>query len=342
MNTLTYRAPRKFYCPAKTAKKIIMTLVVMGGSFFSYAALASCTVTSGSPEFNLPSVQFPPLDPRTPINGVLATITTYADNTAGLFSADCTAVKSTRLKTDFINIGGELYSTELSGIAMRIKIGDPSSWAYVPNSISGVNNTNYTIYSVPTEIELIRTGDFMEAGLIPAKVLATGYSPTNEDFIAFNVNMLAPLTITILQPTCSAITPNMNINLGTVNIADFNAQGRTTPKDFTIDLNCTGVAGTTGVHVTLTDANNPANLTTQLNLSPDSGAQGIAFEVHNKFGIVSFGPDLSGTGNPGQWLDGAAGVGSYSIPLSVNYVRLPGPIKGGTANSGVTYTLNYD
>ena len=94
--------------------------------------------------------------------------------------------------------------------------------------------------------------------------------------------------------------------------------------------------------VTLTDANNPANLTTQLNLSPDSGAQGIALEVHNKFGAVSFGPDLSGTGNPGQWLDGAAGVGSYSIPLSVNYVRLPGPIKGGTANSGVTYTLNYD
>ena len=225
---------------------------------------------------------------------------------------------------------------------MRIKIGDFSSWGYIPGSLTGGEISYYSINAVPTQIELIRTGDFMEAGLIPAKVLATGYSPPNGDFIAYNVNMRTPLTITVLQPTCSAITPNMNINLGTVNISDFNTQGRTTPKDFTIDLNCTGVAGTTDVYVTLTDANNPANVTTQLNLSPDSGAQGIALDVNNKFGTVSFGPDLSGTGNPGQWLDGTAGVGSYSIPLSVNYVRLPGPIKGGTANSGVTYTLNYD
>lgn len=114
------------------------------------------------------------------------------------------------------------------------------------------------------------------------------------------------------------------------------------PKDFTIDLDCTGVAGTTGVYVTLSDASNPGNNTTQLNLSPDSDALGIALEVHNQYGVVSFGPDLSGTGNPGQWFDGIAGIGSYSIPLSVNYVRLPGPIKGGSANSGVTYTLNYD
>ena len=125
-------------------------------------------------------------------------------------------------------------------------------------------------------------------------------------------------------------------------MADFNSSGRTTPQDFAINLTCTGGTSTRNVHVTLTDANNPGNTTTQLNLSPDSDALGIALEVNNRHGLVNFGPDLSGTGNPGQWFDGAAGVGSYSIPLSVNYVRLPGPIKGGSANSGVTYTLNYD
>ena len=342
MNTSLYRKLCN-YSPLNNSIYLLTltaTLITTGG--YSPASLASCTITSGSPEFNLPPVQFPPLDPRTPINGVLATLTTYADNTAGQFTANCSEFRSTRLRTEFTNISGELYDTGLSGIAMRIQIGDARDRAYVPNELPNQDNYLYSIYAVPTQIELIRTGDLMEPGVIPAKVLATGYSPPNGDFIGFNVNMLAPLKITILQPTCSIITPNMNINLGTVNIADFNTQGRTTSKDFTIDLSCTGVSGTTDVYVTLTDANNPANVTTQLNLSPDSGAQGIALEVNNKFGAVSFGPDLSGTGNPGQWLDGTAGVGSYSIPLSVNYVRLPGPIKGGTANSGVTYTLNYD
>ena len=342
MNTRLYPKPYNYRPLNNSIYLLILTATLIIAGAFSPASLASCTITSGSPEFNLPPVQFPPLDPRTPINGVLATLTTYADNTAGQFIANCTEFRTTRLRTEFTNISGELYDTGLSGIAMRIKLGGGREAAYVPNELPNQETYLYSIYAVPTQIELIRTGDLMKSGVIPAKVLATGYSPPNGDFIAFNVNMLAPLTITILQPTCSAITPNININLGTVNIADFNIQGRATPIDFTIDLNCTGVAGTTGVHVTLTDANNPANPSTQLNLSPDSSAQGIALEVHNKFGIVSFGPDLSGTGNPGQWLDGTAGVGSYSIPLSVNYVRLPGPIKGGTANSEVTYTLNYD
>ena len=323
-------------------KYLTLTAVVMSAGIYSQISRASCVITSGSPEFNLPSVPVPPLDPRTPINGVLATINMYAANTAGQFSASCTELRSTKLRTEFTHISGELYDTGLSGVAMRIKIGDLYNWAYVPNSLNGADSKIYNIFAVPTQIEFIRTGDIIEAGIIPAKVLATGYSPTNDDFVGFNVNMLAPLPITIMQPTCSVTTPNMTVNIGNVSIADFNTLGRTTPKDFTIDLNCTGTAGTTNVHVTLTDANNPGNTSSQLNLSPDSDALGIALEVHNKFGVVNFGPDLNGIGNPGQWLDGSTGVGNYSIPLSVNYVRLPGPIKGGSANSGVTYTLNYD
>ena len=335
------------YAILNTAKKIIMYLFVMSGSLFSYAAVASCTTVSGLPDFNLPANQFPPLDPRTPINGTLAVLDTYANNTAGLREVNCTSASNAEayVSSDFTYLGGGLFDTHLSGIAMRIRIGDPFNNTYIPGTLippSGVGTSKWKVFAVPVRIELIRTGDTLEAGNIAPTTLARAITIAHDSFNVFNVQMLGPLTVTLLQPTCSVTTPNMNVNLGEVSIADFNAQGRSTPKDFTIDLNCTGVAGTTDVHVTLTDGNNPGNITSQLNLSPDSGAQGIALEVHNKFGAVSFGPDLSGTGHPGQWLDGAAGVGSYSIPLSVNYVRLPGPIKGGTANSGVTYTLNYD
>lgn len=340
MNCFLFRRSCKARHFVNIIKSLTLVTVVMSAGIYSQISLASCVINSGSTEFNLPPVQFPPLDPRTPINDVLATINTYAANTAGQSNIICTEREPTPLRTEFTHISGLLYDTGLSGIAMRIKIGDYTKEAYIPNSLKFAGLFN--AFAVPVQIELIRTDDFIETGVIPAKVLATSYSPVNDDFVLFNVNMLAPITISLMQPTCSATTPNMTVNLGTVSIADFNIQGRTTPKDFTIDLDCAGVAGTTNVHVTLTDANNPGNTTTQLGLSPDSDALGIALEVNNKFGAVTFGPDLEGIGNPGQWLEGTAGVGSFSIPLSVNYVRLPGPIKGGTANSGITYTLNYD
>ena len=204
----------------------------------------------------------------------------------------------------------------------------------------------YIIYTRPNAnyiISLIKTGEIYTDGqILPNAVLIRGNLYENNNFNFLNVRLAAPINVTILRPTCAVNRPDINVDLGAVSVADFNSSGRTTPQDFAINLTCTGGTSTRNVHVTLTDANNPGNTTTQLNLSPDSDALGIALEVNNRHGLVNFGPDLSGTGNPGQWFDGAAGVGSYSIPLSVNYVRLPGPIKGGSANSGVTYTLNYD
>ena len=344
MNCVIHPASCKQGYFTMTKKIIIMTLVVLIGIFFSYTSWATCTATSGAPDFNLSANQFPPLDPRTPINGTLAQLTMYASNTAGLRDVSCTtdASNGATLSSDFTHLGGELYDTGLPGIAMRIKIGEGVSTAYIPGTLSPPGDVTWAIFAAPVTIELIRSGDIIEAGNIAPNTLTRALITGHGDFNVFNVQMLGPLTVTLLQPTCSAITPTMTVDLGTVSLMDFNPQGRTMPKDFTIDLDCTGVAGTTGVYVTLSDASNPGNNTTQLNLSPDSDALGIALEVHNQYGVVSFGPDLSGTGNPGQWFDGIAGIGSYSIPLSVNYVRLPGPIKGGSANSGVTYTLNYD
>ena len=356
MNTLTYRAPRKFHCPAKTAKKIIMTLVVMGGSFFSYAALASCTVggaidrlLTNAPTWNIQ------VDGSAPINTFLyhLSLSSSAPDT----SATCIGGPlEVTVNSDFPVIGSwngnYIYDTGIPGIGMVIHFVNAYSSGNTPfvgnlpilveqGYITG--DTAYIKSSAQYIISLIKIGDIYTDGYIsPSTTLLRGNISTHGDFNYFNVRLANPVNVKILRPTCSVDRPNFTVVLGNVSVSNFNASGRTTPINFTIDLTCAGGTSTSNVHVTLTDASNPGNTSTQLNLSPDSGAQGIVFEVHNKFGIVSFGPDLSGTGNPGQWLDGAAGVGSYSIPLSVNYVRLPGPIKGGTANSGVTYTLNYD
>lgn len=126
MNCVIHPASCKQGYFTMTKKIIIMTLVVLIGIFFSYTSWATCTATSGAPDFNLSANQFPPLDPRTPINGTLAQLTMYASNTAGLRDVSCTtdASNGATLSSDFTHLGGELYDTGLPGIAMRIKIGE--------------------------------------------------------------------------------------------------------------------------------------------------------------------------------------------------------------------------
>ena len=212
----------------------------------------------------------------------------------------------------------------------------------MPSVISGTAGTWTFAPTQSVRIKLIKTGPVIEGGTVAPTILSRATSIESPGFILQEVHMPTPWTVTLLRPTCQVNTPNISVDLGEVSIIDFNTLGRTQPVDFSIDLDCTGGTDTTNVYVTMTDASNPGNTTSLLGLTPGSDAQGIALEVNNRNGQVTFGPDLSGTGNPGQWLDGDTAAGSYSIPLSVNYVRLPGPIKGGTANSGVTYTLNYD
>ena len=328
----------------------------MGGSFFSYAAQASCTI-SGSIERLLTSaptwdVQ---VDGSVPTGTVLYILPLRSSDPETLTT--CIGdIPAASIDSDYPVIGSHngknLYDTSIPGIGMKIYMlneytAAPTRYTIqLPSIIPASYISTEAVYIKPSanyEIALFKTGDIYTDGRIPTStVLIRGNIINHGDFNFVNIRLANPINVKILRPTCSVNRPNITVDLGEVSVPDFNASGRTTPKDFTIDLTCAGGTSTSNVHVTLTDANNPGNVTTQLNLSSNSGAQGIALEVHNKFGAVSFGPDLSGTGNPGQWLDGAAGVGSYSIPLSVNYVRLPGPIKGGTANSGVTYTLNYD
>ena len=337
MQLTTYYQTDTRRSPDIKIKSLFLITVFISAVFFSQFSTASCYREGGSPEYLIGNITIPPLDSRTPLNGIMATVSFRSVGTASRI--DCTSTTRGYLDSDFNYIGGQLYDTGLQGIAMRIHFDNSIVPAYHNRGSSGMQW--YTSNNMSFKIDFIKTARIIEAGVIEPKKLVKS-TLTEENFLFFEAIMTTPFTVTLLRPTCAVEKPVININLGEVSIGDFNASGRTTPTDFSIDLDCTGGTATTDVYVTLTDANNPGNTSTQLGLSPESDARGIALEVNNKIGAVSFGPDLEGIGNPGQWLDGTAGVGGFSIPLSVNYVRLPGPIKGGTANSGVTYTLNYD
>jgi hypothetical protein len=68
-----------------------------------------------------------------------------------------------------------------------------------------------------------------------------------------------------------------------------------------LDLNCT--AGLK-VGVTLTDATNPSNTSTTLNLSPDSTATGVGLQILKGSTPIAYGADSPAANNLNQWSAG--------------------------------------
>lgn len=348
MSSTTYQVLRKCNELTKALKYLTLISIAICAAFFNQAALAACTVTGDINRIldNYRSPDLIQIDSTLPIGATLgrifvATLALQPDIlltcAEGRPLVEVTSVypqhSATIFDTGIPGIGMSIRShTEFTGLMpVTFQQTDPSP--INPDSI---------FINLVYELTFKKTGYIPSGGQIPAGLLAQAHITDFDNVLVMNSILPRPITFTLLRPTCAVNTPNFTVDLREVSMVDFNASGRTLPKSFSIDLTCTGGTNSADVYVTLTDANNPANATSQLGLSPDSTAEGIALEVNNRFGAVNFGPDLDGLGHPGQWNDGSTGIGSYSIPLSVNYVRLPGPIKGGSANSGVTYTLNYD
>lgn len=349
MNSIINKVQRKRGCFMQSLKLITAVTTVVSSGAFSQIALAACTITGPVERImnNLNSFDLV-VDASRPIGSALGLLQGLDNNPQTDIVCDG-PIGPVSFNTEYSptasGSSAQHFDTGIPGIAMSITSGIWGS-NYLPHNFTF--NTNSAPINSPSRrlllgINFWKTSETLSDGQIStAPIIVKATIPNHGHINILNIRLARPINVRLLRPTCSVNTPNYNIDLGQVSIVDLNVSGRTTPKDFNIDLTCTGGTLTTNVHVTLTDANNPTNTSTRLGLSPDSDALGIALEVNNKYGAVTFGPDLEGIGNPGQWLEGAAGVGSFSIPLSVNYVRLPGPIKGGTANAGVTYTINYD
>ena len=108
----------------KAAKNIVMTLVIMGGSFFSYAAMASCTVSgsisrllTNAPTWNIQ------VDGSAPINTFLYHL--YLSSSAPDTSATCIGGPlEVTVNSDFPVIGSlngnYIYDTGIPGIGMGI------------------------------------------------------------------------------------------------------------------------------------------------------------------------------------------------------------------------------
>lgn len=146
-------------------------------------------------------------------------------------------------------------------------------------------------------------------------------------------------------PTCSVSPASQQVSLGNIVSSAFGAlNAEAGSARATLSFVCSGLTGgaTRTIRLTLTDATMPANRSSNLSLTAASTARGLAVRMRNDGTPISYGPDSSAAGNPGQFLV-KAGVGNetVSLPLDVSYVRT-GTVTAGSANATATFTVRYE
>jgi type 1 fimbria pilin len=158
-------------------------------------------------------------------------------------------------------------------------------------------------------------------------------------------NVTSPALVTIsvnntsiVATTCTVSTPSVSVTLPTVNASALSPVGTTLGNtNLSIGLSCQAGAN---VYVTLTDATNPGNTTSNLTLASGSTATGVKLRVLNSGGSpVSYGPDSAVAGNPNQWLVGAS-ASTTRIPLTAQYIST-GTVGPGTVKGLATFTMSY-
>ncbi|MGY2138901.1 fimbrial protein [Pseudomonas reactans] len=303
---------------------------------FSGGANAYCTyegVTGLAVHMAFPDI--PPIDRGAPMNSVLATVSA-TNNVINV--VNCPRAEPIYHYVLFPHLGAGIYASGIPGVGLRILHNAnyvPQNWTLVPgrNMISVGEIT----------LELVKVGDITGGGKIGSNLSSLNFLNILDESSAMKAMYFrAPLEVKLANPTCSVDTAVMDVDAGSVNLSELAVTGRSPAKNFTIDLTCSGGTGsaTTDVYVTLTDQNQISNRTTQLTLTR-GGATGVVMEVNNKNGLVSFGADSQLPGNPGQWLEGSATNGAFSIPLSVNYLQVDPNPQPGVANAVASYTLSY-
>ena len=358
---LENRMKRMFAWPGKMAGLLLLT----GLSVVPQLAWAAPCVVQFSPPPKIIRVVFTTLptrieiDPDAP-NGTVfwqsgflsdianATTNPATDNRSRLVI--CGVGQSSILTWDANATLGtqQSYPTTIPGIGLRLKFKGPLS-ANTEQSLpysttfntSSAGGTGTDTRGQSFSLALVKTGTIPNGGGILSGIFAKA-TFDGAGFYTYEYN--TPINIVPRAPTCSVQNASQVVDLGAISKSKFTGAGATTTDvPLSIGLNCVGGAtgGAASVSVTLTDQTTPTNRSDKLSLTSNSTATGIAIQVSNQSGVVSYGPDSSAPGNTNQWLAGSTGNGSFTIPLKARYIQTGAQVTPGTANGRATFTMSY-
>ncbi|MBN3830515.1 type 1 fimbrial protein [Burkholderia sp. Ac-20344] len=329
----------------------------IAGSAVAGGTVGDCTFYGGGPNDThavaYSSWDVGEFDPTVP-NGAILFKTSFGSLVYqnGVGSVECKSSLGNVVYTGIGPVGQyNTYPTGVSGVGVRLVNtlrwnGPSGGWS----EVSYPYRYNETYQRVPlygiqnTTIELVKTGPITAQGEITG--LIAQHVAESRSLVLAQLFVSGSIKIKPRVPTCSVQTKSINVSMNATNVKSFTGVGSTSAdKPFDIKLNCSnGTSGaTTRMFMTMTDVANPGNRSTTLSLSKGSTATGVGYQIvrQSSGSLVSYGPDSSSLGNPGQWFVGQYGNQGVSIPLVARYVQTQQNMTVGTANAVATFTMSY-
>lgn len=334
---------------------LIVCVVGSAGLIFSASAhAAACTITMSPTAINFGTVTVPrDAAVGTPIGPV--------QTSSGSWS--CPANPGTGNPNDIGNKSGfqltvdgnyqrggnNAWRTHMDGIGVKVlDTSYPNKWlsdtplhywdVTVPTNQTMwdtvTNNTSSGILTLTYQLVVIGK---VTTGLLDTTLFFLGYHNVATG-VSYLYEIPISVTATIVASTCMVTTPSINLTLPTVKASLLSPVGTTAGNTaFSIGLSCQTGAN---VYVTLTDATDPGNTTSNLTLASGSTATGVQLRLLKSGGTpVSYGPDSADAGNQNQWLVGAS-ASTTNIPLTVQYIST-GTVGAGMVKGLATFTMSY-
>ncbi|MFC0398164.1 fimbrial protein [Paraburkholderia rhizosphaerae] len=299
------------------------------GSLLAPAAHATCKFASGGPVTVTIPVDAVVNVPRDAPNGTVVYTSPYITSAP---------TGKTSCSNDPFGVQS-LIGTQPAAMQTVFPIGNTGlsfSWKYVDSgsvyswvSYGSAKGNGGGSTTMPNAFQLIKTGPIAAGATVPGGAVAV-----------LKYGTLAVTTMSLANPIsvgqASCATPNVTATLGTHNLSELAAVGSTTSSTkFSIALNnCPSGINTIKYQIdpttTLLDSANSV-----VALDSGSTASGAGVQLLDAAGkAVPLSKQIAFT----DFVPGAAG--SYTLPLSARYYRT-GATRAGTANSSMTFTINY-
>lgn len=315
-----------------TQRSFSASLGALAFMMASEASFASCRGINASLPFS-PSIvihTIPPLNPFVP-DGTVLHSGSWRYSYSYFPSVRCTsAVGSIEAGGYGTYLGNGIYTTGVSGIGIRQPNYPSSYWSSFVSYNYHQSNTD--------SFQLIKTGPITAGGVtsnwgVWSRTHTHGQELQRARFPAVRINLLA-------RPSCRLGASSIPVDFGQVPLSQVN--GQLVQRTLPLRVQCSG--GSTGqstpVRVTFTDANATANRSNNLTIIPANS--GMTINLRYNGGAIFFGPQSSAAGNPGQFLLGTAGNGTYNYNLTAHLMR-NGPMRGLPSFSArATMTMRYE
>ncbi|WP_167358004.1 fimbrial protein [Burkholderia territorii] len=250
-----------------------------------------------------------------------------------------------------------IYETTIPGVGLAIAVKpvrawDNFDWVPLEESHTDLDMTysfvdsmvEYYVQATPVVSGPIKSGtySFSAESVKYAMVAET----TGQLVSQWRLTSKVSLSATVAARVCN-VTSGLDavVDLPAVTASSFGGVGSVSPQaaqSFSVKLNC---EENVRVHATMTDANNPSNVSDVLSLSPDSTASGVGIRILRNNGAVPvrFGPDSSNPGTTNQWYitTTPSTGGSVTVPFVAKYVKSGQQVSTGSVKARSTITFSY-